>query len=67
MTVVPGSNDVPDITAETTEPASTLEGVTEVTTGMGFTKVRTVEALSPVSVSVAVIVTLVFAGRLSGA
>jgi hypothetical protein len=55
------------MTPETTEAASTLEGVTEVTTGMGFTKVRTVEALSPVSVSVAVIVTLVFAGRLSGA
>jgi hypothetical protein len=52
---------------ETTEPASMLEGVTEITTGTGFIKVRTVEALTPVSVSVAVIVTWAFAGRLSGA
>jgi hypothetical protein len=67
ITVVPGSKDVPDIIPEATEPASISEGVTEVTTGTGFIKVRTVEALTPVSMSMAVIVTFVFAGRLSGA
>jgi hypothetical protein len=65
--VVPGSNDVPEIIPEMTEPASTLEGVTEVTTGTAFTRVRTVEALTPVSMSVAVIVTAASAGRVPGA